>query len=285
MHGRHGRFGQPRGHFGQQFHTISGAIVEIISAFRPIAGHKDDASFLVLVGVYHADLLRWEVLFESLAVIACAVVEIVAHGLAVSGTKRSEQSATLARIGERIHVVPVVFEQHFALFGGGRIHEHQGGFVSAAIAHAPHHFVVGSEERVAYRFTEIGGEHRAECFAFVVAVENLGVHAVDDGIDHTQTTVVVGGPSLIVAGIFGQERKFARVEIESVGIEGFGVAAIHFNEDLPGHFGEVIDDVDAHSREIGVGAFVTSVAANAEKVVVLVAAIVFGINQAVVVGP
>ena len=203
----------------------------------------------------------------------------------MSGTKRPEQPATLARIGERVHVIAIVFEQYFALFGRSGINEHQGCFVTAAIAHTPHHFVVGSEERVAHRFAEIGGEHGTECFAFVVAVENLGVHAVDDGIDHTQTTVVVGGPSLIVAGVFGQERELARVEIETIGIEGFGVAAIHFNEDLPGNFGEVIDDVGAHSGKIGVGAFVAPVAANAEKVVVLVAPIVFGINQTVVVGP
>ena len=138
---------------------------------------------------------------------------------------------------------------------------------------------------VTHVFAEIRRQHGVEIFAFVITIENLRVYAVDNGINHTQTSFVVGGPSLIIAGIFGQEREFARVEIEAIGIEGFGIATIHLDEDLSRHFREVIDDAGAHAREIGVGAFVASVTANAEKVIVLVTALVFGIDQSLVVGP
>ena len=178
-----------------------------------------------------------------------------------------------------------MFKEYFALFGSGGVDEYQCVFVPTAIAHAPHHFIVGSEEGVTHVFAEIRRQHGTKIFAFVIAIENLCVYAVDDGINHAQTPLVVGGPSLIIAGIFGQEREFARVEIEAIGIEGFGVATIHLDEDLSRHFRELIEDAGAHAREIGVGAFVASVAANAEKVIVLVTALVFGINQSFIVGP
>ena len=66
------------------------AIIEIIGSSRAIAGHQDDATHLVAIGIDKTNLPTREMFFEAGALFSCCFVEIVANRFAMSGTKGTE---------------------------------------------------------------------------------------------------------------------------------------------------------------------------------------------------
>ena len=90
MHGHHFGFGQPRGHFGEEFHVVALAIIEIIGSSCAITGHQDDATHLVTIGIDKTNLPTREMFFEAGALFSCCFVEVVANRFAMSGTKGTE---------------------------------------------------------------------------------------------------------------------------------------------------------------------------------------------------
>ena len=203
---------------------------------------------------------------------ALVVVKEVAHRLLVPRAIDGEQFFAAARVGDAGDVVGGVFVEHLHLAAGVRVHEDEGRLVAVEVGGGIDQAVVGRELKEGDVVLEVGGEHGDEGFVLAVAIENLRVDAIDDGIDHAQASVMVGGPSLPVAGVFGQQGQFARGQVEAVGVEHLGVAAVQADEHLVGLFLQVVNDGGAHAGEGGIGTQVRAVDVDAEELVVLVAA-------------
>ena len=66
------------------------AIIEIVGSSCAIAGHQDDATHFVAIGIDKTNLPPREMLFEAGALFSCCFVEVVANRFAMSGTKGTE---------------------------------------------------------------------------------------------------------------------------------------------------------------------------------------------------
>ena len=166
-----------------------------------------------------------------------------------------------------------------------RVHQHELHLVASQIGGSIDVFVVGRKFKKVHLVLKIRGEHGTKRLLLAVAVENLCVHPVDDGRHGAEPALVVGHPALIVTGIFGQQRQFARVQVEPVRVEHLGVSLVHGNHHVAGHLLQVVDNARAHPGKIGVGAQVAPVQVDAEQAIVLIAAAVLHKKQAAVVGP
>ena len=189
------------------------------------------------------------------------------------------------RIAQPDYVVQIVRIEFLDLLSGRRVHYDQRGLVASDVRRRIDHFIVGREHVKAYLVLERGGQHRTERLLFRLPVQNLRVDAVDDRIGDPQLAVVIGHPALNGAGVLGQQRHLARVEVEPVRVEYLRIALVRADDNQRIDLFERIDDLRPHAGNRRVGPRVAAVQIDAVELVILIAAGVLQVEQPVVVGP
>ena len=122
-------------------------------------------------------------------------------------------------------------------------HQHEGVLVASEVGDGVYHPVVGGERREADPLLEIGRQHGAELFGLALAVADLGVDAVDDGVGHAQLAVVVGLPALHVAGILAEQGFLPGVEVQTIGVEYLRVALVRADDHQRVDLLQRVDDI------------------------------------------
>ena len=217
--------------------------------------------------------------------LARRLVEEVARGAFVAGVGDAEQFLLRVAVPDVVQVVFVVYVELFDLLARRGIHQHEGDLVASEVGDGVDLLVVGGEGGERDALLEVGRQHGAKRLGFGFAVADLRIDAVHDGVSHAQAAVVVGLPALNVAGILAQHRHLARVEVQPVGVEDHRIALVGTDDYQRVDLFQRVDDLRADARNGGVGLRVAAVDVHAVKLVVLVAARVFQVEDAVVAGP
>ena len=275
----------PRAEFGQFGHRVGLGVVEVVGARRAVAAGVDDVFVLGLVRTGDDQFVTAQVAFHAAEQLAGLAVEEVARRSLVAFVRYAEQFFLLFAVPDALQVVGVVRVEHLFLLARRGVHQHEGILVASEVGDGVHHPVVGGERREVDPLLEVGRQHGAELVGLGLAVADLGVHAVDDGVGYAQTAVVVGLPALHVAGVFAKQGFLPRVEVQAVGIEYLRVALVRPDDHQRIDLLQRVDDRGLHAREGGVGLRIRAVDVDAVELEILVAARVLEVEDAAVVGP
>ena len=275
----------PRTQVGQFGHRVGGDIVDVVGARRAVAAGVDDVFVLGLVRTDDAQFVAAQVALHAAEQLAGLTVEEVARRPLVSFVRYAEQFFLLFAVPDARQVVGVVRIEHLFLLARRGVHQHEGVLVASEVGDGVHHPVVGGERREADPLLEIGRQHGAELFGLALAVADLGVDAVDDGVGHAQLAVVVGLPALHVAGILAEQGFLPGVEVQTIGVEYLRVALVRADDHQRVDLLQRVDDRGPHARDGGVGLRVRAVDVDAVELEILVAARVLEVEDAAVVGP
>ena len=275
----------PRCEVGQFGHRVGFHVVEVVGAHRAVAARIDDIFVFGLVPAADADFVTAQVFLHAAEHLARRLVEEMAPHAFVAFVRNTLQFFLCIAVPDAAQVVFVVGVELFQLLAGRRIHQHECRFVAPEVGDGVDQLVVRGESGERNAFLEVGRQYGTERLGFGFAVADLCVHAVDDGIGYAQLAVMVGLPALDVAGILAQHRHLARREVQAVGVEDHRVALVGADDHQRVDLFERVDDLCSYARDGRIGLRVAAVDVHAVELEILVAAGVFQIEDAVVVGP
>ena len=115
-----------------------------------------------------------------------------------------QEFLAFARIADARDVIFLIFIHHFQFLTRPWVHQRQHHLVSVQVCGGIHQTIVGRELHEINHLLEVRRQNGAKLLLFSVAVENLRVHAVNDGRHGPQFPLVVRHPSLPVSRILRQ---------------------------------------------------------------------------------